>query len=73
MGTGCPNCKTLENTTREAVEELGIEATIIKEQNMDRILAYGIPRTPGLVIDEKVVMSGRLPSAAEIKELLIKR
>ena len=70
LGTGCPNCKTLERTTREVVEEMGIEATITKEEDIMRIMEYGVMHTPALVVDEKVVMSGRLPTRKDLKELL---
>lgn len=70
LGTGCANCKNLEASTRKAVEELGIEATVVKEEDIVKIMGYGIMRTPGLVIDEKVVLSGRVPSVSEIKELI---
>jgi len=70
LGTGCANCKNLEAATRKAVEELGIEATVVKEEDIMKIMGYGIMRTPGLVIDEKVVLSGRVPSVSELKELI---
>jgi len=70
LGTGCTKCKTLEKVTLEAVRELGLEATVTKEEDIMNIMAYGVMRTPGLVIDEKVVVSGRIPSAKELKELL---
>jgi len=70
LGTGCPNCKTLEKTTREVVEEMGLDATITKEEDIMRIMEYGVMHTPALVVDEKVVMSGRLPSRKDLKELL---
>jgi small redox-active disulfide protein 2 len=70
LGTGCANCKNLEAATRKAVEELGIEASVVKEEDIMKIMGYGIMRTPGLVIDEKVVLSGRVPSVSEIKELI---
>lgn len=70
LGTGCPKCKTLEKVTRDAVSELGIEAEISKEEDIMNIMAYGIMHTPGLVINGKVVMSGRLPASKEIKGLL---
>lgn len=71
LGTGCPRCKALEKATRDAVLELGIEAEIIKEEDIVNIMAYGVMHTPGLVIDNKVVVTGRVPSANEIKNLLI--
>jgi small redox-active disulfide protein 2 len=70
LGTGCPKCKTLEKMTRDTVAELGIEASVTKEEDIMKIMEYGIMRTPGLVVDGKVVMSGRIPSVSELKELL---
>ena len=72
LGTGCPRCKALERTTREVVAVMGIEATIEKEEDIVKILGYGIMHTPALVIDGKVVLSGRVPSASEVKEALSK-
>lgn len=68
LGTGCPKCKRLEKLAREAAEEAGVEATFTKVDDMDGILAYDIMSTPGLVIDEEVKSSGRLPRKAEIIE-----
>ncbi len=70
LGTGCPKCKHLEEKVRKTVEELNIDASISKVEDIMDIMAYGIMRTPGLVIDEKVVMSGRLPSQSELNEFL---
>ncbi len=70
LGTGCPKCKKLEQLTRDAVSELGIEATIEKVEDIYKIMQFGVMRTPGLVVNGKVVMSGRLPKTSEIKELL---
>lgn len=70
LGTGCPKCKTLEKATREAVAELNIEANVSKEEDIMKIMAYGILSTPGLVINDKVVVSGRVPSSGEIKKLI---
>lgn len=70
LGTGCPKCKKLEKLTREAVTELGIEATIEKVEDIYKIMQFGVMRTPGLVVNGKVVMSGKLPKTSEIKELL---
>jgi small redox-active disulfide protein 2 len=67
LGTGCPKCKTLEKLTREAVSDLGIDANITKEEDIIKIMGFGVLHTPGLVINNKVVMSGRLPSLSEIK------
>jgi small redox-active disulfide protein 2 len=72
LGTGCPKCKSLEKATRNAVLELGIDASVTKEEDIMKIMGYGVMRTPGLVVDEKVVASGRLLSVDEIKELITK-
>jgi small redox-active disulfide protein 2 len=66
LGTGCPNCKRLDRLTRQAVAELGIEATVVKVEDLDAIMAYDILSTPALVIDEDVVVSGRVPRKNEI-------
>lgn len=70
LGTGCPKCKTLEKATRDMVSDLGIEAEVTKEEDIMKIMEYGIMRTPGLVVNGKVVLSGRVPSASELKNLL---
>lgn len=70
LGTGCPNCKRLESVARAAVLEMGVEATLIKVTDFNDIMAYDIISTPGLVLDEKVVSSGRIPSKAEVVSLL---
>ena len=70
LGTGCPKCKSLEKLTRDVVAEKGIDANISKEEDIMKIMEYGIMKTPGLVVDEKVVFSGRLPSSKELNELL---
>ena len=70
LGPGCANCVNLEKATREAVAALGIHAEIEKVTDYAEIAAYGIMRTPGLVVDEEVVLSGRVPSAAAVKQIL---
>ena len=71
LGTGCPKCKALEKATQNAVADMGIDATIVKEEDIMKIMGYGILHTPGLVINEKVVFSGRIPSANELRDLII--
>ena len=72
LGTGCPKCKTLEEATRKAVEELGVNANVTKEEDIVKIMNYGVMRTPALVIDGKVVISGRVPNVGELKEIISK-
>jgi small redox-active disulfide protein 2 len=70
LGTGCTNCKNLEKATINALAELNIPADVEKVEDIQKIMAYGIMRTPGLVIDGKVVLAGRIPNNEELKELL---
>lgn len=70
LGTGCSNCRSLEKATREAVAELNLDASVIKEEDIAKIMGYGIMRTPALVVNEKVLFFGRVPSVNEIKEML---
>jgi len=72
LGTGCPRCQTLEKRVINAVAELDIAADVSKVEDIMKIMGYGIMHTPGLVINGKVVLSGRLPSSDEVKELIIK-
>ena len=70
MGSGCAKCKKLEELTRNVVDELKLQADIKKEKDFATIMEYGIVRTPALVINDKVVLSGRLPSQGELRDLL---
>ena len=70
LGTGCSNCKRLEENTKKAVKELGLDATIEKVTDIKDIMKYGIMKTPGLVVDEKVKVFGRVPTVEEIKKYL---
>jgi small redox-active disulfide protein 2 len=72
LGPGCTKCKTLEKLTHEVVEKNGINATITKVEDIMEIMKYGVMSTPAIVIDEKVVLKGRIPSADELKQLLTK-
>ena len=66
LGSGCPNCKRVEAIARDVLKELGVEASVVKVTDYRAIMSYGIMATPGLVIDEKVVSAGRIPSKAEV-------
>ncbi len=70
LGSGCPNCKRLEAETRAALDAAGIAYELTKVTAYDDILAYGVMNTPALVINEKVVSSGRIPARSRIVELV---
>ena len=72
LGTGCSKCKNLEKAVRDAVAELGVQAEVSKVEDIVEIMGYGVMQTPALVIDEKVVMKGRVPTVSEIKEIILK-
>lgn len=70
LGSGCANCKKLEENTKKAVEELGIGAEIKKVEDFKEIMKYGVMRTPALVVDEKVKSFGKVLTVDEIKKIL---
>ena len=70
LGTGCAKCKSLEKVTRKAVEELNLDASVEKVEDIQKIMEYAVMRTPALVINEKVVISGQVPKVAQVKDLL---
>ncbi len=70
LGSGCANCKKLEAVTRDAVATLGLEAHFEKITDVQAIMAYDILSTPALVINDKVVGSGRIPTKAEVQQWL---
>lgn len=70
LGTGCPKCKTLEELTRKVVKDNGIVANITKVDDIMEIMKYNIMSTPALVVNEKVVSKGRIPSVDEIIQFL---
>jgi len=72
LGPGCARCKTLEKIVINTLAELDIAANVSKVEDILKIMEYGIMHTPGLVINEKVIVSGRIPSPAELKEILTK-
>ena len=70
LGTGCASCKALFATVEQAVTELGIEATVIKEEDLMKIMEYNVMSLPALVVNEKVVSKGKKLNVDEVKELL---
>jgi len=70
LGSGCANCVNLEKAAREAATTLGIDATFEKVTDYADIAGYGVMRTPGLVVDENLVLSGRVPTATQVREIL---
>jgi len=70
LGTGCPSCKALYETTRQAISELSCDAELTKEEDLLKIMEYNILSLPALVIDGKVVSSGKRLSVKEVKELI---
>ena len=70
LGTGCASCKALFATVQDVVAQLGIEANVVKEEDILKIVQYSVMSLPALVIDEAVVAKGKL-SAAEVKDILL--
>jgi small redox-active disulfide protein 2 len=70
LGAGCTNCVNLERVTRQAVDALGVDATIEKVTDYPTIVGYGVMATPALVVDEKLVLSGRVPTSAQVRDIL---
>ena len=70
LGTGCSKCKKLEANTKEAVKELGIDASIEKVEDIQEIMSYGVMSTPALVVDGQVKLMGKVPSVEDIKKYL---
>jgi small redox-active disulfide protein 2 len=66
LGSGCANCKRLEQLTRKIINDLGVQAEVIKVTDPTQYADYNVMSTPGLVINEKTVSSGRIPSIPEI-------
>lgn len=71
LGPGCRNCKDLEKTVKQAVKNMKVEAMVRKEEDIMKIMEYKIIKTPGLVIDGKVVSSGQILTEYEIQQLII--
>lgn len=72
LGTGCPNCRTLESNTKKAVEELDSGIEVVKVEDITKILEFQVMRLPAMVINGKVAMYGKVPPVAEIREIIQK-
>jgi small redox-active disulfide protein 2 len=70
LGSGCANCNRLEANAKQAVTALGVEAAVDHVRDMAAIMAYGVMRTPALVVNEKVVVSGRVPTPEELTTMI---
>ena len=70
LGTGCAKCKQVEAIVRSTVAEMGIDATVEKIEDIEKIMEYNVLVTPVLVIDEEIKIKGRVPSAPEVRVLL---
>lgn len=71
LGTGCKKCKTTTELVQEVIKEKGIDAQVVKVEDMTEIMNYNVMTTPALVIDEEIKIKGRVPSKKELEELLI--
>jgi len=72
LGTGCPKCKATEKVVKQAVDELGTQAEIVKIEDLQEIINRGVMMTPAVFVDGEAKIVGRIPSADEIKKLLQK-
>ncbi|MFH1381973.1 MAG: thioredoxin family protein [Chloroflexota bacterium] len=70
LGPGCHKCDELEQVTKEVLGELKVEASVEHVRDMNKIMEYPILKTPGLVINEKLVVSGRVPTKAEVNTFI---
>jgi small redox-active disulfide protein 2 len=68
LGPGCANCKKLEEIARQAAASIGVDCEITKVTDVNQIIGYEVLKTPGLVINEKLVSSGRIPAPAQVAE-----
>ena len=71
LGTGCSRCHQLGQTVKDVVKDLGIEASFEEVKDIKKIMSYPILTTPGLVVNEEVVCSGRVPNKTEVTQLIV--
>ena len=70
LGTGCAKCEKLATNTKQAAENLGLDYEMEKVTDLNQIMAFGVMTTPGLVVDSKVLVTGKVPSSADIEKLI---
>jgi small redox-active disulfide protein 2 len=70
LGPGCTRCKETFRVVRHVVEQAGLDANVVKDESIERMMALGLMSSPGVAVDGKVVVSGRIPKADEVRELL---
>ena len=70
LGPGCNRCKEAFRVVQHVIEQEGLEIELVKDESIERMMALGLKATPGVVIDGKVVISGRIPKAEEVRRLL---
>ncbi len=71
LGSGCANCHKTEEIAKQAVAQLGIGAQVELVTDMQTIMRYGVMNTPGIVIDDKVVSSGRIPALSQMTKMIV--
>lgn len=70
LGPGCTRCKETFRVVRHVVEQAGLEAEVVKDESIERMMALGLMATPGVAVDGKIVVSGRIPRVDEVRQLL---
>ncbi len=70
LGTGCPKCNKLEELSKKAAEENGIEFSIEKVKDINKIMEFGVMTTPALVVDGEIKVAGKVPSLDELKKMI---
>lgn len=73
LGTGCTKCVRLERLCHETVTSLGVDATIEKIEDLETIMGFGVMSTPGLVVNDELILSGKVPKPVQLREILASR
>ena len=71
LGTGCAKCKQTEAVIRETLADIGVAADIVKVEDIEKIMAYDVMSTPAVVLDEKVMIRGKVPTREEIRAMFV--